>query len=260
MTLLDPPHAQARPGPPAGTDPAPAARPRGWRPWHGRPRARDLLCAAALAASALYSVATIPLLPLLIAAHPLVLATVAGSSASVVAAGAFAEVHGTSPAIVVAAALPAMMRSDPVLWWAGRLWGRRIVERLGRGSPRPGLAGRRSARFAGPLVAAAAFLPGGTQSPVYAAAGWLGLRLPFFLAADLIGTTLWVSLLTALGYLLGQQGVVLAGLVSRYALLAICLPLLAVIVPHAWRAWRRRARRAPAPAVQACPAAPARTS
>jgi membrane protein DedA with SNARE-associated domain len=261
MTLLDPPHAQAppapsppAPSPPASSTAAPVPASTGllrWRPWHGRPRARDLLCVSAIAASALYSAATIPLMPMLIAAHPLVLELLAGSNASVVAAGAFAELHGTPPVAVVAAALPAMMRSDAVLWWAGKLWGRRIVERLGRRGPRVTLAERRGARWAAPIVAACAFLPGGTQSPLYAAAGWLGLPLPVFLLADVIGTALWASLLTAFGYWLGGDGVAMAGMVSHYAMLAICLPLLTAILPHALRAWRRRARRGRPVATQA---------
>lgn len=205
------------------------------------------LCVTALAASGLYSAAMIPLTPVLIAAHPVLLEMLAGSNASVVAAGAFSKVSGTlQPAVVVVAAVPSMMRSDWVLWWAGRLWGRRIVDRLGRHHPRAaaraGLAERRGIRFAAPLVALCAFLPGGTQAPVYAAAGWMGVRLLPFLLADAIGTAVWVSLLTAFGYLLGRNGVVIAGLVSLYTFLAICLPALTAIAPHAWRVWRCRTR------------------
>jgi membrane-associated protein len=247
MQLPEP--SPAAPGPAGTAAPhGPAASleeiPQRWRPWHGRPRARDLLCLTAIVASMVYSVAMIPLTPLLIASHPLLLEMVAGSNTSVLAGGAFAEVHGTPPVVVVAAALPAMMRSDWILWWAGRLWGQRIVERLGRHNPRIMLAARRRSRLAAPLVALAAFLPAGTQSPLYAAAGWLGLPLPLFLLADAVGTAVWVSLLTALGYLLGRDGVVMAGLISRYALAAICASILAAAAPYAWRAWRRRARAA----------------
>lgn len=246
MTLLDPPHAQAA---------APGSGQQRWRPWHGRARARDVLCVTAIAASILYSAAMIPLTPMLISSHPLLLEMLAGSNASVLAGGAFGEVHGTPPVVVIAAALPAMMRSDWILWWAGRLWGHRIVDRLGRHHPRVRLAEQGGTRFAAPLVALAAFLPGGTQSPLYAAAGWLGLPLPLFLLADAIGTTLWVSLLTAFGYLLGQDGVRMAALVSHYALAAICVPVLTAIAPHLWRAWRRRSRAAAAAVPVACESA-----
>src|SRR5262249_44832098 len=115
---------------------------------------------------------------------------------------------------------------------------------------------RRGSRFAAPLVAASAFLPGGTQAPLYAAAGWLGLPLLSFLIADAVGTTAWVTLLTALGDLLGHDGVAMAGLVSRYSFLAICLPALPRITPHAWRAWRHHARMAAKAAAPLAPASP----
>ena len=94
----------------------------------------------------------------------------------------------------------------------------------------------RGVGFAVPLVIAAGFLPGGFQVPIYLAAGWMGLPLARFLIADLIGTAGWAALLTTLGYLLGGNGVAMAGLVARYALLAICLPVLISVAPHAWRA------------------------
>jgi hypothetical protein len=49
-----------------------------------------------------------------------------------------------------------------------------------------------------------------------------------------------------LGYLLGSQGVAMAGLVARYTLLAICLPAFIAIASHAWCAWRRSTREAAA--------------
>src|SRR5215472_6094485 len=159
----------------------------GWRPWHGRARVRDALCVAAIALGAGYQIVVIVLTPLLIASHPVLLETIAGSNASVVAGGAFAEVKHNLP--------------------------------LG-------------------LVMVAGFLPGGFQVPIYLAAGWMGLPLARFLIADLIGTAGWAALLATLGYLLGSDGVAMAGLVARYALLAICLPALISIAPHAWRAWR----------------------
>ena len=213
----------------------------GWRPWHGRARVRDALCVAAIAAGAGYQVVVIVLTPLLIAGHPLLLETIAGSNASVVAGGAFAEVkHNLPVALVIVTPLPAMMRNDWVMWWAGRLWGHRFAGMLGRHSPRAAavasFAERRGIGFAVPLVIAAGFLPGGFQVPIYLAAGWMGLPLARFLIADLIGTAGWAALLTTLGYLLGSNGVAMAGLVARYALLAICLPALISVAPHAWRA------------------------
>src|SRR5438270_293106 len=75
--------------------------------------------------------------------------------------------------------------------------GRRIGARLGQRGPRlarrAGLAETRGRRWAGPLVALAAFLPGGASTAVYAAAGWTGLPLLMFVLWDTLGSAAWIS-------------------------------------------------------------------
>jgi len=241
MTAPQPP-----PGPPG---PVPSSGPvRGWRhwyPWHERPRTRDVLCATAIAVSAVYAVVTIPLTPVLIATHPVLLELLTGSTSSVMAAGAFSDVDNKLQlAIVIAAALPGMMRFDWVYWWAGKLWGHRIVEKLSQRSPRSAalarIAEQRGRRYAGPLVALAAFLPDGASTAVYAAAGWTGLPLLWFIFFDAIGSAAWTAMLAVCGYWLGSDGVVLANLISRYAFVSICVIVAALIAPHAWHSWRER--------------------
>jgi membrane protein DedA with SNARE-associated domain len=222
----------------------------GWRPWHGRPRARDVLCVLAIGVSAVYAIATIPLTPALIASHPVLLELLTGSTSSIISAGAYAGVDTKLQlALVVVAALPGIMRFDWVYWWAGRLWGHRIVERLGQRSPRmarlAGLAETRGRRWAGPLVAVAAFLPGGASAAVYAAAGWAGLPLLAFALWDTLGSAAWISVVAFGGYLLGSDGVTLAELASRYATVTIIGLVVILVAPQAWHAWREwRAARA----------------
>jgi len=243
-----------------------AVRPGGWRPWHGRPRARDVLCLLAIAVSAVYAVATIPLTPALISTHPVLLELLTGSTSSVISAGAYADVDNKLQlALVVVAALPGIMRFDWVYWWAGRLWGHRIVERLGQRSPRmarlAGLAETRGRRWAGPLVAVAAFLPGGASVAVYAAAGWAGMPLLTFVLWDTLGSAAWISAVAFGGYLLGSDGVTLAQLASRYATVTIILLLIMFIAPQAWHSWREwragRAARGGLPGPLPGPAVPA---
>jgi len=230
-----------------------------WRPWHGRPRTSDVLCALAIAVSGVYAVATIPLVPALIASHPVLLELLTGSTSSIMSAGALSDVDNKLQlALVVVAALPGIMRFDWVFWWAGRLWGHRIVERLGHSSPRmarlAGLAEARGRRWAGPMVALAAFLPSGASTAVYAAAGWAGLPLLAFVLWDTLGSAAWISLVALGGYLLGSTGVTLAGLVSRYALVTISVLVVLLIAPQAWRSWREW-RVAKAAATRGMPAA-----
>ena len=229
-----------------------------WVPWHGRPRTRDVLCVIAIAVSAVYAVAVIPLTPALISTHPVLLELLTGSNSSIVAAGAYADVGSKLQLfVVVAAALPGMMRFDWVFWWAGRLWGHSIVEQLGHHSPRSAALASfvetRGRRFAGPLVTLAAFLPSGASTAVYAAAGWAGLPLIPFLLFDLLGSAAWTALLATGGYLLGSEGVTLATLASRYAFATICFLVAAMITPPLWHSWRERRARKP----RTGPAAPA---
>ncbi len=234
----------------------------GWRPWHGKPRARDVLCVLAIAVSAVYAVAAIPLTPALISSHPVLLELLTGSTSSIISAGAYSGVDSKLQlTLVVVAALPGIMRFDWVYWWAGRLWGHRIVEKLGQHNPRMGrlavVAETRGRRWAGPLVALAAFLPGGASTAVYAAAGWTGLPLLAFVLWDTLGSAAWVSVVAFGGYLLGSDGVTLAELVSRYATVTIIVLAVMFVAPQAWHAWREwRAGRAarvvvPAPPVPA---------
>jgi membrane-associated protein len=223
-----------------------AAGPGGWRPWLGRPRVRDLLCLAGIVLSGLYGLAMIPLTPGLIATRPVLLELLSGSNSSVVAAGAFSDLEGKLQlAVVVAAALPGMMKFDLLFWWAGVMWGHRILELLALRSRHAAAFARRAEqrgpRVAGAAVLLAAFLPVPTPL-IYAAAGWVGLPLIPFVICDLIGSAAWAALLAGLGSLLGASGVAAADLVSRYALVAMIMLGTAAIAPHAWHV--RHARQA----------------
>ena len=84
-----------------------------WRPWHGKARARDVLCLLAIVVSTVYAVAAIPLTPALISSHPVLLELLTGSTSSIISAGAYADVDNRLQlTLVVAAALPGMMRFD----------------------------------------------------------------------------------------------------------------------------------------------------
>ena len=198
----------------------------------------------------------IPLTPLLIATRPVLLELLSGSTPAIVAAGSFADVgNKLQMTVVVAAALPGLIKFDLFYWWAGVLWGPRIIQWLGGRGKRGNRDGRwaaavraaerRGPRYAGPAVMLAAFLPGAPTPLIYAAAGWVGLGPFAFLLFDAIGSTVWAVLLAVFGYQLGPSGVAAANLVSRYALVATLVLLAGFAAPHAWRvarAWRVRSR------------------
>jgi membrane-associated protein len=188
-------------------------------PWQGKPRAADILCWLGIVISGLLYWALLPLRLSLVGTHPVIAELLNGGTESIISAAAFARTgHGTL-AVAVLAAIPGLMKADPLYWWAGRLWGERFIlalpgsQRLAKRLPRVQQAGR---KLTWPAVVASSFLPI-PRALVFVVAGWAGMRLVTFLILDLIGSLLWAGLLAGLGYALGHRAVVAAATISHYS-------------------------------------------
>jgi membrane protein DedA with SNARE-associated domain len=169
-----------------------------------------------------------------------------GSTEAIVAAAAFARVgHGTL-IVVLLAAIPGLMKFDPLYWWAGRLWGERIIALLGgrrnRGAKYMGRVHRWGRKFTWPAVIVSPFLPI-PNAIIYVIAGWAGMRLLTFIILDIIGTLLWAGMLVGLGYALGHHAVVVAQTISHYGLW-ISIGLIVLIVFFQVRSQRHMMRTA----------------
>jgi membrane protein DedA with SNARE-associated domain len=188
-------------------------------PWHGKARTADILCWLGIVLSGVFYWALLPLRVSLVGTHPVVAELMNGGTESIISAAAFARAgHGTL-VVAVLAAIPGLMKFDALYWWAGRLWGERIImilpgsRRVAGHMPRVLRAGP---RFTWPAVVISSFLPI-PRAILFATAGWAGMRLVTFLILDLIGALLWSSLLCGLGYALGHPVVVTAAAISRYS-------------------------------------------
>jgi membrane-associated protein len=203
-------------------------------PWSGKPRRADIACWAGITISGLYYLLLLPFRASLVGTHPVLLEILNGSTEAIVSAAAFARVgHGSIP-VVLLAAIPGLMMFDLFYWWAGRLWGERIIllfsGRRKHGPRFMARVGRWGRWFTWPTVVAAPFLPVPTAL-IYAVAGWAGMSVVTFLALDLIGSLLWAGMLAGLGYSLGQRAVSVAQAISRYGLwVAIAIIVLVVIL------------------------------
>src|SRR5690242_15625743 len=181
-----------------------AGRGRPPTPWQGRMQRADRIIVAGIALSGIYSLALLPLFPVLGSSHPALLELIRGSPASIVNMGARARIGETSFLLAVFLAVPTVMMFDWVFWWAGRRWGDRVfLWLLGGDTPR---AHRRLARVRwfeqriGPLAVVLANVLPVPSALIYAAVGDGGMRLGVFLALDLLGTLLWTGLMATLGY------------------------------------------------------------
>jgi membrane-associated protein len=198
-------------------------------------RRRQAICITALALAGLYSLLLVPAVPSLLGRNPVLLEALRGSTAAMVAGGAFARVGQASLALALLAPLPTLLMADPFLWWAGRLWGPNVVRYLGGRGPRARRRTDRAARALeryGSWAVVFAYLIPIPSAFIYAAAGWTGMRLRRFLLLDLAGTSLWVGLMVGLGYAIGSSAVHVAHAVARYSLfltLALVVGTLAVV-------------------------------
>ena len=243
MSVPEAESAQAAGHPAAAAAPEKAAPPDDLRlPWHGKPRAADILCCAGIVLSGVFYWALLPLRLSLIGTHPVLAELLNGSTESIISAAAFARVgHGTL-AVVLLASIPGLMKFDILYWWAGRLWGERfLVALLGsrRAAKHMDRAQRSGRKFTWPAVLVSCFLPV-PRAVILVIAGWAGMRLVTFLILDLIGVLLWAGLLAGLGYALGHPAVVAAKTVARYSLW-ITIGIVAVSVLLAIRSQRRTA-------------------
>jgi len=222
MSVPEPEPAQAAERAPSAAETAPEKADR-WDdprlPWHGKPRAADIVCWVAIVLSGLFYWLLLPLRVSLVGTEPVVAELLNGSTESIISAAAFAkEGDGTLP-VVLLAAIPGLMKFDALYWWAGRLWGERFImalpgsRRVAKHMARVQQAGR---KVTWPAVVASSFLPI-PRAIISVIAGWAGMRLLTFLILDLIGVVLWAALLAGLGYALGHHAVVAAKTISHYS-------------------------------------------
>jgi membrane-associated protein len=205
-------------------------------PWEGKPRRVDIACWAAIMLSGLYYLAILPWRVSLLGTHPVLSELLNGSTEAIVSAAAFARVGHGSLVIVLLASLPGLMKFDIIYWWAGRLWGEKIINLFAGRSERQRRRGQRFVArvnrwgrwFTWPAVVISPFLPI-PNAIIYAVAGWTGMSWVTFLILDAIGSLAWAGMLAGLGYALGQHAVSVAETVSKYGLwVSIAIVILVV--------------------------------
>jgi membrane-associated protein len=217
----------------ADAGPGPArSRNEAQLPWIGRPGRADILCWAGITLSGIYYLALLPFRAQLVGTHPVLGEMLNGSTESIVAAAAFARVGHGSLLVVMLASIVGLMKFDLIYWWAGRLWGERIIMMLsGRRKHGPRFMGwvdRWGRKFTWPAVVVAPFVPL-PNAIIYVIAGWAGMSMVTFLILDLIGTLMWAGTLAGLGYELGHHAVVVAQTISHYGLW-FSLAIIALII------------------------------
>lgn len=205
-----------------------------------RRRWQDALIIGPIVVNTIYYYAGLPLNAFLLGTHPVFLEFIRGSTVSMLAAGGFARVGKAAlPAALLAPVLISMW-TDPCYFYAGRRYGRRIIEYYERNDPRWRKRIARGERFFRRFglwtVVFAPFLPV-PSALFYLAAGEAGMAFVLFILADLAGTLLYIAMFVAIGWFVGQHAVDVAQTITHYAWWILGGTIVLVVVYSIWSSW-----------------------
>jgi len=245
-----------RPEPDAGVDPDAAEQPGAtgqewWQdpslPWQRKPTRAEIACFTWLGVAAAYGVVISILRPGLLGSAPLVLASL-GSWSGVVLTGALAQGGDPWWPLVWVLATVGFLKFDWIYWWAGKLWGRSLIEIWSGKSERARRWNARAERFARKyetLALIVNFLPIPLpRAVILAVLGEAGTTLKKFLTVSVISSFITTGGYLAIGYWIGQPAVAVMDTYGRY-LWYVSLAILVVVV---WQSWRASASRTKAEA------------
>lgn len=181
---------------------------------------QELACGAALVAGVVASYVMLGLTPSLLAHHDILLEALAGSASSTVTGGAMVRVGSAPLSLALLAPMTGVPMYGVIYWWAGRLWGDRLLRHYTRGNQRRQRWMDRAESFvrrwgvwaliAGPFLPIPTFV-------IEVICGISGMSFWLFVVGDSIGQLLWNGLLVGLGYSIGHPAVHVVNLIGHYS-------------------------------------------
>jgi len=209
-------------------------------PWRHKPTKSDLACFAWVGVAAAYSLAMFPLRPTLLALAPQLFGAM-GHYTGMIMTGAFAAIGDRWWPLVWAVGCIGFVKFTWVYWWAGKLWGRNLIEVWSGKSDRARRRNERAERFARKYETFAlivAMLPIPFPSAViFVVLGAAGTSLRKFLTTIIATSVVCTGGYIGLGYLIGRPAVQLVETYSIWLLWATPAILAAMI---AWWLWQGR--------------------
>lgn len=190
------------------------------KPWEGKAERGDKILLGSILGIMGILMLLLPLRPLLIARHPILLEFATGSLSAIGAGAAFARIGEAPLGLVIFAGVFGMMKFDWLFWLTGKRWGNKIVQLFA-----PSERARKMVKKAEGLnpwivrlLVMAGGFPGIPAAMVYAFAGVNKMRLSTFLVFNAIGSAIMTGLVAGLGFGLGQRAVDVVLIVDKYAL------------------------------------------
>lgn len=204
-------------------------------PWKHKPGRADYWCMGWIVFMGLFGMAMLPLRGWLLGLNPPLLVALTGSRSGTAAMGALAS-QGLAPHWYwyLLAGTIMSIKFDWVFWWAGKLWGRGMIEVWAGRSERAAKNYARAERWADRMGWLGMFIayvpiPLPLMQVIFVLFGASGMSVKRFMVLDFIASTLWLLGYFALGWVVGEPAV---ALLKEYAKIAnyVAIGLLVVIL------------------------------
>ncbi|AKV59212.1 DedA family protein [Corynebacterium riegelii] len=202
-------------------------------PWNGKPSKADYWCLGWFGFVGLFGLAMIPLRAWLLGLDPPIMLALTGSRLGAASTGALAAV-GQAPHWLLYLLIGSLVaiKFDWIYWWAGKLWGRGILEVQASNSKRAAKNIERVEYWALKLGWLGIFLayvpiPLPIAFVVFVLMGMTGMPLWKFMVLDFVSKTLWSFLYLGLGWWIGEPVVTV---LDHYAKIANYIALALVVV------------------------------
>jgi membrane protein DedA with SNARE-associated domain len=183
----------------------------------------------------------------LLGANPYLLAALGGSRTSAVTIGALAQTGVGFWPLGLLLGTFGSVKFDWLYWWAGKLWGRGLIEVIAGRSARAARNAARAERLArrfGPLAIVLTYILPLPSGVVYASVAAAGMRLRTFLLIDIATAAVSRAIFIYLGYRIGAPAVRVVEIIGQYSWYLSIALLLGIFV-NLWRQSRARRRRPP---------------
>ena len=211
-------------------------------PWKGKPSRNDIICWVCFSLTGIYALVLLPFRPVLLGANPFLLAGLGGSRTSAVTIGALAATGVGFWPLGLLLGTFGSVKFDWIYWWAGRLWGRGLIELVAGRSPRAARNAARAERVARKFGIWAIMITYVLPLPsavVYASVAAAGMRLRTFLLVDIGTAAVTRAIFIYLGYWIGAPAVHVVEVIAKYSWW-ISIALLVSIFFNLWRQSRNR--------------------
>ncbi|GEM_PF-1317533 len=216
-------------------------------PWKSKPTRKDFTCLGWIGFLGIFSLCMLPMRAWLLGDPDRLpwLVALLGSRSGTAALGSVIRVGGEQPWIwpLLLGSLMSI-KLDWVYWWAGKLWGRGMIEVWAGQSKRAAKNYARAERWAHKLGWLGIFIsyvpiPLPIMPVVFVLAGAAGMSIKKFLTLDFLASLVWLIGYFLFGYVVGEPAVAVLEYYAKFANYVAIGLIVFIVIGTFWRTYRQ---------------------